>query len=704
MRFPASHLTVISKMRKFVLISFLSMMISVVMAADKIKVACVGNSVTFGYGLPDRGKQAYPAVLQQLLGPNYDVKNFGHSGTTLLRRGHRPYHLQQEYKDALAFKADLVVIHLGLNDTDPRNWPNYNDEFNADYQALINSFKAVNPKTKVWICLLSPIFDRHPRFDSGTRDWHRAIQQHIQTIAASLNVGLIDIFSPLCHRPDLFPDALHPNAEGAKNLAQTVYSALSGNYGGLRMNQLYSDGMVMQAGQPLVFRGTANALEEIKVTFNGSTKRVKTAANGTWKVAFPAMTAGGPYRCDISTKSTRRTIKDIYIGEVWLCSGQSNMELPLHVTTHAREDIANADRQRHLRLFNMPALYPTNNTQWTIEALDSVNRLLYLKQGQWTSANAETASRFSAVAYHFGRKLADSLQVPVGIICNAVGGTTTESWIDRQTLEEDFPTVLKDWYHSDFGQPWARQRALHNIAKSAIPKLQRHPYEPAYMFEAGILPLAGYAIKGVAWYQGESNAHNIELHERLFKLLQKSWRTFFKQPNLPFYTVQLSSLNRPSWPQFRNSQRLLAAQDPHTWMVVTTDLGDSLDVHYPNKRPVGERLALQALHHSYGHAVLSDGPVCTSITSKGAHELLLTFKNAQGLHAQGGEIIGFEIAGADGIYHKAHARIDGSALIVSSQQVDKPVSVRYGWQPFSRANLVNGANLPCSTFKQHINL
>lgn len=691
-------------MKRIVLISFLSLVLSVALAADKIKVACVGNSVTFGYGLSDREKQAYPTVLQQLLGPNYDVKNFGHSGTTLLRRGHRPYHLQQEYKDALAFKADLVVIHLGLNDTDPRNWPNYNAEFNADYQALINSFKAANPKAKVWICLLSPIFDRHPRFVSGTRDWHQAIQRHIRTIATSLNVGLIDIFSPLCHRPDLFPDALHPNAEGAKILAQTVYSSITGDYGGLRMNALYSDGMVMQAGQPLLFQGMANALEEIKITFNGTTKKAKAAADGTWQVSFPAMTAGGPYRCDISTKGTRRTIKDIYVGEVWLCSGQSNMELPLSVTTGAQEDMANAGRQRHLRLFNMPALYPTNNTQWTTEALDSVNRLQYLKQGTWTESNAETASRFSAVAYHFGRKLADSLQVPVGIICNAVGGTTTESWIDRQTLEWDFPIILKDWYHSDFGQPWARQRALHNIAKSPLPKLQRHPYEPAYMFEAGMLPLKDYAIKGVAWYQGESNAHNIELHERLFRLLQKSWRTFFKQPHLPFYTVQLSSLNRPSWPEFRNSQRLLAEQDPHTWMVVSTDMGDSLDVHYRNKRPIGERLALQALHHSYGHAVLSEGPTCVSTTPKDAHTLLLTFNNAQGLHVQGGDIIGFEIAGADGIYHEAHAQIHGNSITVSSPKVNNPVSVKYGWQPFSRANLFNAAHLPCGTFEQHINL
>ena len=221
------------------------------------------------------------------------------------------------------------------------------------------------------------------------------------------------------------------------------------------------------------------------------------------------------------------------------------------------------------------------------------------------------------------------------------------------------------------------------------------------MFEAGILPLKDYAIRGVAWYQGESNAHNIELHARLFRLLEKSWRRFFHQPKLPFLMVQLSSLNRPSWPEFRNSQRLLAEQQPQTWLTVTSDVGDSLDVHYRNKQPVGERLALQALHHMYEHAIVSEGPSC--IKARAVGELVyLYFENAQKLQAKNGPLTGFEVAGEDGVYHAAKAEIEGESIIVSCAEVAHPQTVRYGWQPFSHANLVNEAQLPCSTFEKKI--
>ena len=290
------------------------------------------------------------------------------------------------------------------------------------------------------------------------------------------------------------------------------------------------------------------------------------------------------------------------------------------------------------------------------------------------------------------------MQVPVGIICNAVGGTTTESWIDRHTLEQRMPAILRDWYHGDFGMKWARERALQNISVSKNP-LQRHPYAPTYMFEAGMLPLKGYSIKGVVWYQGESNAHNMELHERLFPMLQKSWRNFFHNPELPFYFVQLSSLNRPSWPRFRDSQRRMASRLRNTWMAVTTDVGDSLDVHYTNKKPVGERLGLQALHHSYDYNIESDGPICHSVSEKD-NGLELQFIHAKSLSAKGGRLIGFEVAGADGIYYPAEAQITSSnTILVRSSSVTRPLYVRYGWQPFTPANLVNEVGLPCSTFQ-----
>lgn len=687
-------------MKQLFLIIQLLLVTAFTQAGNKIKVACVGNSVTFGYGITEKEK-AYPAVLQQQLGAGYDVRNFGHSGTTLLEQGHRPYRQKPEYKDAMAFKADIVVIHLGLNDTDPRNWPNYNSRFDRDYQQLITDFRTANPNAKIWICLMSPIFDRHPRFQSGTRDWHEAIQKHIQRIARANGTGLIDLHTPLYKHPDLFADALHPNGEGAAIIAQTVFAAITGNYGGLRMGPLYGDGMVIQRHQPVVFRGMANAAEKVNVAFNGLRQTATTGADGRWEVSFPAMEAGGPYEARITTKSQKRVIRDIYIGEVWLCSGQSNMEWPVGSTTSANDDLAQADQQHRLRLFNMPSRYPTNAVEWAEATLDSVNQLKLLQIGPWQKADKASVKGFSSIAYHFGRVLADSLRIPVGIICNAVGGTTTESWIDRRTLEWDFPVILRDWYHGDFGQAWARGRALQNIRKAATPALQRHPYEPAYMFEAGMLPLQGYAIKGVTWYQGESNAHNIELHERLFRLLEKSWRSYFHQPNLPFLFVQLAGINRPSWPEFRNSQRLLAAELPHTWMTVSMDKGDSLDVHYRDKKPVGERLAWQALGHVYGQSVVCEGPSCAKVVREG-QTVRLSFDHATGLKAQGTHLVGFEVAGEDGVFYTADARIVGTDVVVTSSRVAHPVYVRYGWQPFSRANLVNGAGLPCSTFEKEI--
>ena len=665
-----------------------------------LRVACVGNSVTYGYGLAERETQAYPVVLQQLLGSGFDVRNFGHSGSTLLSKGHRPYIEQQAYADALAFRPDWVIIHLGLNDTDPRNWPNYGDDFIQDYCRLIDAFRSANPKAKVWICRMTPIGHRHSRFRSGTRDWHAQIQEAIGRVAHAAEVECIDLHAPLYTRPELFPDALHPNAEGARIIAETVYCRLTGNFGGLQLPAYYGNGMVLQRGDSLRFHGKANRGEKVRIAFGGKTSDVVAGADGEWSDVRKCLPAGGPYKLTVSTKKQKVVIDSLFVGDVWFCSGQSNMELPVSQTATAQEDITNASKARDLHIFNMRTRYPTDNVEWERTVLDSVNHLRLFAPVRWQKADGRAVANFSSIAYHLGRVLADSLQIPVGIICNAVGGTTTESWIDRKTLEWEFPQILYNWYHGDFGMKWARERALKNIAQTTD-KLQRHPYEPCYMFESGMLPFTGMNVKGVVWYQGESNAHNIELHERLFPLLENSWRTFFAAERLPFYVVQLSSLNRPSWPSFRNSQRLLAEKCPFTYLTVTTDVGDSLDVHYKNKRPIGERLARQILRHSYSCDLLSDSPELRSVSSEG-NMLRLSFDHSAGLTAADGRLKAFEVAGIDGLYHPAEARIEGETVIVFSEKVKKPHFVRYGWKPFSDGNLVNGAGLPASTFKAEV--
>nr|MCR5179868.1 hypothetical protein [Bacteroidaceae bacterium] len=351
------------------LLSFLMLFVAAPASARKKKqsprptrVACVGNSVTYGYGLRHRDRDAYPVRLQQLLdvadSGRYEVRNFGHSGATLLYKGHRPYVNLPEFRQAMDFQADWVVIHLGLNDTDPRNWPDWKEEFIPNYRALIDSFRVANPEARVLVCLMTPIFDRHPRFQSGTRDWHIQIQEAIRKVAQGAGAQLVDLYSPLHSRPDLFPDALHPNPEGAQILARTVYGALTGDHGGLQLPVLYGNGMVAQRDKPMVVSGTADARQQIVVQLKKDGKMVREAhacsqADGSWTTELGTWQAGGPYT--LSVEATPMRVKDyleqyparypvalssltrheeqticidsLYFGDVWLASGQSNMEL-----------------------------------------------------------------------------------------------------------------------------------------------------------------------------------------------------------------------------------------------------------------------------------------------------------------------------------------------------------------------------------------
>lgn len=684
---------------KKIQVLFVCLLVCCTLAArQRTKVACVGNSITYGSGLSDRATQSYPVQLQKLLGEGYEVENFGKPGATLLNQGHRPYTRQEEYRKALDFAGDIVVIHLGINDTDPRNWPNYRDSFVKDYMGLIDSFRQANPDARILIARMTPIADRHSRFLSGTRDWHGQIQTAIETVARYAGVQLIDFHEPLYPYPFLLPDAVHPAAEGAAIMARTVYSAITGDYGGLQLPSLYTDNMVLQRDVPLTIHGTADAGEEVTVRIDRQQWIAKTAPDGKWSVKLSPLKAGGPYTLTISTPNRTLKYANVLAGEVWLCSGQSNMEFMLQQANSGKKDIPLASDDQ-LRLYDMKARWRTNAVQWDASVLDSLNHLQYYKDTQWNPCTPENAARFSAIAYYFGRMLRDSLQVPVGLICNAIGGSPTEAWVDRSTLEYKFPAILKDWTHNDFIQDWVRGRAALNV-KLSKDKLQRHPYEPCYLYEAGIRPLEQYPLKGVIWYQGESNAHNYEAHEQLFKLLIDSWRKNWANESLPFYYVQLSSIARPSWPWFRDSQRRMMDEIPHTGMAVSSDYGDSLDVHPRTKKPVGERLARWALHKTYGmRYVVPSGPLFRHADFR-EDAVYVTFRYGDGLKsADGKSLRTFELAETDGVYYPAVAEITDDGIKVHSDQVKRPRYIRYGWQPFTRANLVNAEGLPASTFR-----
>lgn len=700
---------------------------------ERTRVACVGNSITYGMMLADPATESYPAQLQQMLGDGYEVGNFGKSGATLLRHGHRPYIAQEEWAKAKAFKGDIAVIHLGVNDTDPRNWPYYRDEFVSDYLALIDTLRQENPKCRIIIALLSPITHNHPRFESGTQQWQEEIQEAIKTVARVGKAQLIDFHKPLYAYPQLIPDAVHPNKEGATMLARTVYSAILGNYGGLQMPITYSDNMVLQRNRALTIHGTANAGEKVTVNItrpdaakgkvqNGGKRKkgeqprrvralkteVQTATataddNGCWQVTLRPQRAENNLTLTISTDEKQLVYNNVAFGEVWLCSGQSNMEFMLHEAATAKRDIPKA-KNPSIRFFDMKARWRTNPVEWDPAALDSINHLKYFADTKWTVCSPETAKDFSAIAYYFGSMLQDSLQCAIGLICNAVGGSPTEAWVDRAYLDAQFPQIMRNWTNNDFVQPWVRERAALNMKKAADMKLQRHPYDPCYLYESAIAPLQQFPIKGVLWYQGESNAQNFTTHERLFKLLVEGWRRNWNDAELPFYYVQLSSMDRLPWQWFRDSQRRLQSELPNVAMAVSSDMGDSLNVHPTRKQPVGERLARIALHNLYDFAnVVPSGPAVKEASVVGDGIVRLTFDYADGLSTSDGKHpLTFEIAEEEGLYKPAEARIEGNTVVVMAEGVTHPRFVRYGWQPFTRANLINGAQLPASTFRIEI--
>ena len=712
-------------MYKFLLSLFLLLSTLSTTARKVVRVACVGNSITYGTGIANREQDAYPAQLQRMLGKDYVVGNFGKPGATLLRHGHRPYFQQTEFRDAMQFKGDIAVIHLGINDTDPRNWPNFRDEFVGDYVALMDSLRQANPKVRIILSRLTPIRYDHPRFDSGTELWRREISETIDRIAASQGVELIDFYQPLIAHPDWLSDGIHPDSRGAKALAETVYKGITGNYGGLQLSALFSDGMVLQRGGCYI-QGVANAGANVVVSYDGK-ELGKTVANnrGEWRIW--AVLSQPVERGTLTVAAGRevKRFKDVAVGEVWLCSGQSNMAFKVKQAATAQQTLTQCN-DNGLRLYNMSPRWETDNVSWDSTALAEVDQLRLFEARPWSVASPESVGDFSAVAYYMGKMLRDSLKVPVGIVCNAVGGTPTEAWVDRPVLEQRFSQIFRNWRGNDFVMDWVRGRAAKNVA---LRPEARHPYHPAYCYEAGMHPLEGYTFKGVAWYQGESNAHNATTYAQLLRLLEESWTQRFTQtaqatarvsegldsltPALrvqqltfarqrPFYLVQLSSIERPSWAWFRETQRSLA-QELHLPLIVTSDKGLRHDVHPPYKAEVGERLARAVLHNDYGFAQSPLSPEVTAAHRAGSSVWLTLAAPMRLTTSDKLPMRTFEMAGVDERFYPAVAEVTaGGQIVLSSSAVPTPRYVRYGWQPFSEGNVVSSQGLPLSTFRLEV--
>lgn len=672
------------------------------MQAQAIKVACVGNSVTFGVGIENRDQNSYPAKLQVLLGTDYQVENFGFSGATLLKNGHKPYWDKGVYQQSLEFAPDIVIIHLGLNDQGMNNWPQHGDEFVSDYKEFIQSYRSLSSQPRVLICKMTPTLSGHHWFEEGMRESYQEIQDKIKQVADETNTELIDLHQVLDGCPEYLPDNLHPTKEGAERMAREVYGAITGDFGGLQLPVYFGENMIFQRNQPMIISGRADTGSEISIQFKDQTHSVIADPSGNWEVRLPASKAGGPYPLRIrSNRNEQFELEKVFIGEVWLASGQSNMAFKVKQAKGAADIIRDSVNDQ-IHFFEMRPNFMPDPGEFS-EKEKSTLAENYMNHQGWSVTNSEQIKEYSAVAYAFAKTLQDELNVPVGIIHNAVGGSPTQSWVSRRTLETAHQTIdlLNDHHMNPMVHEWVSKRRAENMGTQANKRNYRHPYDPSFLFDASIRPLQNVSFSGVIWYQGESNANEVDLHEQLFELLVTDWRDFLGIEALPFYYVQLSSIDRPNWGAFRDSQRRLL-RIPDTQMAVSSDLGHPRDVHPKNKWPIGKRLALLALNDMKDKKILSQGPMFDYVNIQNSR-MIIFFKNGKGLKTSDlKEVKGIQVAGEDLTWHPADSRIKGEQLEVWSEKIPRPRYVRYGFSSFSTGNLINEANLPASTFTNYI--
>ncbi len=684
----------IGKKSLIIVLTLLTIQIGV---AQKVKVACIGDSVTFGYGIDYRDSLSYPTQLRRLLGDSFEVGSFGKSGATLLRKGHNPYFETEEFKQALGYKPDIAVIHLGLNDTDPRNWPKFQGEFEQDYGFLIDTLKQINPEVRILLAELSPIFSGHPRFKSGTRDWHHEISEKIQQIAKDHQVELVDFFSPLHSRPDLFPDQLHPTAEGAKILAQVVFSRITGDYGGFQLDEIFRPGAVIQRNEQVRIFGVGDPGDTIRVLLQDQVGLALVDQNGKWKAELKGIEPGGPFSLKVSFRGDEFTLDSIWVGDVWLAMGQSNMDWPLLQSNEGGE-AARLSLQKHLpHFYKFGSRKLMDHQPWDIETLKSIQNLDFF-EGHWLMG--EKLQEVSGVAYFFGKRLVEELQIPIGIIQIAVGGAPIESFLSRKSIEQDdlLVDMLEGWKKSDFIMQWVRTRVAENLG-DCLDSPQRHPFEPAYLHESLISEIEGFPIKGVLWYQGESNVHHPKLYERMFEKFRLNLQQIFGM-SLPIYMVQLPGMSRPEWPYFREMQEELANGFSDLHLVTTIDLGDSLDVHPRNKKDVGLRLANKALHQTYGLKEFPDhGPKLLSVSQE-RDQLILVFEAFGKLQTRNNKQVSeLDIIASKGQKIRLRGKIKGNQVLLRLPGEVEVKEVWHGFTPFPQINLTDESGLPAAPFR-----
>lgn len=467
----------------------------------------------------------------------------------------------------------------------------------------------------------------------------------------------------------------------------------------VKLPGLFSDNMVLQRETSVPIWGWADEGESVTVEFRGQKATTKTQG-GKWMVKLKPLKAGGPDTLAVSGKN-KVELKNILVGEVWICSGQSNMEWPLTRAFDSEKAIADSANPM-LHLLTVPKL----------KANEPVSDV----KASWVECNPKTAPGFSAVAYYFGRDLQKALGVPVGLIHTSWGGSPAEVWMKQEVLagNPEYKSAILDGYSAAIKrydealvQFDAEQVELKKQGKTSDKKAPGKPgWKPTELYNGMIAPLIPYAIKGAIWYQGESNAGRAHQYRTLFADMITNWRHDWHQGDFTFLSVQLAPFTKikdqpgdSDWAELREAQLLSTKVLPKVGMAVITDVGEENDIHPKKKEPVGARLALAARGIAYGDRTVYSGPSYKQMQVKGGKAVLTFDHVGQGLEARGGELKGFAIAGADRKFVWATAKIESNKVVVSSPEVSLPVAVRYGWANYPVVNLWNKDGLPASPFR-----
>ena len=492
-------------------------------------------------------------------------------------------------------------------------------------------------------------------------------------------------------------------------LAVIAAIAVTPSLADVKLHPVFADHMVLQQNKDLSVYGTAAPDEKVEVTFQDKTASATADKDGNWKAPIGQFKAGGPFELTVKGANTL-TLKDVLVGEVWVCSGQSNMEFATWQANNGQQEVAAADYPQIRLLFVDRAVSVTPQKDFT---------------GRWEVCSPKTVGGFSAVGYFFGRDLYKALKVPVGLIHTNWGGTPAEAWTSSDGLKdpllapyrqraEDFakraPEILDNYFKSVDAYKARLQKSLADGkgVPTGIPEVPgelRDPGMPCSLYNGMISPLVGFPVAGATWYQGEANAGRWKEYRTLLPAMIEDWRAHWQDPKMAFLIVQLANFMQPNaqpedseWARLREAQTMTAANVAKAGMGLAIDIGDANDIHPRNKQDVGHRLSLAAMAIEYGKDIEFSGPVFKSMKIDGDKAVLEFTHVGGGLVAkatdvkdappEGSQLKRFEVAGEDKKFHWATAKIDGDKVVVSCPDVPHPLAVRYAW-----ANNPTGCNL-----------